>query len=83
MRCVGTLYYLGNSPVNLKLFNKFLINVRSSGKKIGKKQTRMSIVGDSWILGFKEVVIFFFLVYKFSVYTAVTTRASPTRGTRV
>ena len=71
------------TPINLKLLTKLLINVRSRGKKIGKKQTRMSIVGDSWILGFKVMVIFFFLVYKFSVYTTMPTAASPTRGTRV
>ena len=78
---MGTLYYHGNSykPKIIKL----LLNVRSRGKKIGKKQTRMLIVDDSWILGFKVMVIFFFLVYKFSVYTTMTTMASPTRGTRV
>lgn len=80
---MGTLYSHGSSPINLKLLNKLLINVRSRGKKIGKKQTSMSIVGDSWIVGFKVMVISFFLVYKFSVYTTVTTMASPTRGTGV
>ena len=72
-RYLRILCYLGTFAVNLKLFKirslHKKINVRSRGTKLGKIQTKTSLAGHPGLLGFWGMMIFFFLVYRFSLYT--------------